>query len=87
MAKPIRLLWMNSTLTPPAGQESIVDALPCHRDGGTVLSAWTLTQEELEAVLQTRTVLVHIMGETHAPLAVGVLAPQKPAETLDVTPP
>lgn len=67
---------MTETLGAPI-KGSGIDPLPCHRSGNTVLSAWCLTDSERLAIAKTGVVLVHIMGETHAPLAIGVLSPEE----------
>jgi len=88
MADPIRLPFMKDTLGAPEGQQEEVGVLPCHRSTNAVLSAWRLSPEELAHVQKTGVVLVHIMGSTHAPLAVGVMAPEeKRATALDAPAP
>lgn len=77
MATPVRLPWMTDTLASPTGLEDAVMPLPCHRDRQTVMSAWKLTDDELRHVQETGTVLLHVWGHTHPPVAVGILAPEK----------
>lgn len=59
---------VNQTFVGPAG--SGISDLPVHVTSKTVVSCWKLTPLEVQEVLKTGRVWVHILGHTVIPLAV-----------------
>ncbi len=73
MADPTKRPWTTTTLTWKDGQ-------PCYAliQDGIVTTCWRLSDEEVAAVINSRRVVVQVLGNTQPPMAVS-------ADTADVS--
>lgn len=71
MGVPTTFPGANIILTAPDGMEEQVADLPVFRNGQFSVSAWELSDEELEEIIRTRRVHVAILGQSHPPIYVG----------------
>ncbi|CAN0268340.1 unnamed protein product [Scytosiphon promiscuus] len=55
---------------PPGATEDTVSSLYIHRSGGTVISCWKPTAEELAEIQRTGRVWLHIWGPSMPPACV-----------------
>lgn len=66
MSQPIPFDGHNRDFGPPPGLDEMVGRLPCFMNGAVVVSAWKLSPEELQAVIDSEgIVFVSIMSGPH----------------------
>ena len=71
MGVPTEFEGSNSVLGAPRGSEN-VESLPVFSNGTCCVSAWALSDEEIEEIVRTRRVFVSVMsGRTQPPVFVG----------------
>lgn len=77
MAKPVNFTESDSVLGPPEGMADSVVPLPVHRSRAGFMSCWELTDREIEEIIETRRVWLHVMGQ-HPPVYVSGHDPFNP---------
>lgn len=71
MAEPVNFPGTNVLLGAPKGSEN-VSPLPIYRNGICCVSAWELSDEEIEEIVRSRVVFLSVLsGNTQPPVFVG----------------
>ena len=74
--RPVKFSEANGSLSRPDGTtKDDCGLLPVFRDGETVISCWSLTDEDLKQIFETKRIWLRVWGTTHAPVCVQVVKP------------
>lgn len=73
MGRPKAFAESNQTYVGPAGAG--IDDLPVHKTPSTVVCCWELTPLEIQEILKTGVVWVHVLGHTVIPMYVSGHSP------------
>lgn len=77
MAEPIPFREANRELKAPVGQEAECSSLHTHTDGRVSTSCWRFTKPELDEIMRTGVVWLHVWsGVTQPPVCASAFKPE-----------
>lgn len=66
--EPIKFAEANSILDPSTGNEKSVLPLPVYRGYGQTISCWELNDLDVENIVKTRKIWLHVWSTAHPPV-------------------